>query len=325
MDTEIPFEPLDKSMKNEETIIEFYKDNELLNKDNVCFGGTGFYYDKAPQLPDEIEHIMPDYNLYDEWIIDKIASGIKPNEFNEYNNCSIGFTTRGCIRQCKFCVNQNYTKASLHSAVSEFYDPTRKKICLLDDNVFACKEWKSVFQSLHETGRQFYFKQGLDERLMTDEKAQILFNESSYVGDYTFAFDNIKDTKIITEKLKLIKEYSDRIVKFYVFCGFNHNNPNHYNNEFWKQDIIDTFERIKILMDHKCLPYIMRYKDYKLSPYRGIYINLARWCNQPSFFKKKSFREFCEANGLKSACYKYMDEFEKLYPDVAKMYFDMKY
>ena len=29
---------------------------------------TGFYFDKAPNLPDEIEHCMPDYHLYDEWI-----------------------------------------------------------------------------------------------------------------------------------------------------------------------------------------------------------------------------------------------------------------
>lgn len=31
-------------------------------KDNIEIGGTGFYFDKAPNLPDEIEHIMPDYH-----------------------------------------------------------------------------------------------------------------------------------------------------------------------------------------------------------------------------------------------------------------------
>ncbi len=45
---------------------------------------------------------------------------------------------------------------------------------------------------------------------------------------------------------------------------------------------------------------------------------------QPSFFKKKSFREFCYANGLNSACYKYMDSFEKLYPEIRE-YYDMKF
>ena len=38
------------------------------NPDRIQIGGTGFYFDKAPNLPDEIEHHMPDYNLYNAWI-----------------------------------------------------------------------------------------------------------------------------------------------------------------------------------------------------------------------------------------------------------------
>ena len=43
---------------------------EYMSKQSVevIEGGTGFYFDKAPNLPDEIEHCMPDYHLYDEWI-----------------------------------------------------------------------------------------------------------------------------------------------------------------------------------------------------------------------------------------------------------------
>ena len=41
-------------------------------------------------------------------------------------------------------------------------------------------------------------------------------------------------------------------------------------------------------MKYGCLPYVMRYKDFENSPYRGTYINLASWCNQPHQFKKKS-------------------------------------
>ena len=32
----------------------------LEQSDTVQFGGTGFYFDKAPKLPDCIEHHMPD-------------------------------------------------------------------------------------------------------------------------------------------------------------------------------------------------------------------------------------------------------------------------
>ena len=57
--------------------VNIYKDNkshegdphpELYLKKNIKIGGTGFYYEKAPDLDCEIEHIMPDYHLYDEYV-----------------------------------------------------------------------------------------------------------------------------------------------------------------------------------------------------------------------------------------------------------------
>ena len=38
---------------------------DVKETEKIHFGGTGFYFDKAPNLPDEIEHHMPDYHLYD--------------------------------------------------------------------------------------------------------------------------------------------------------------------------------------------------------------------------------------------------------------------
>lgn len=36
---------------------------EVFNKKNVELGGTGFYFEKAPDLSSTIEHHMPDYHL----------------------------------------------------------------------------------------------------------------------------------------------------------------------------------------------------------------------------------------------------------------------
>ena len=49
--------------------------NGIIELPNVKYGGTGFFYDKAEPLPYEIEHIMPDYHLYDEWIEEMIRGG----------------------------------------------------------------------------------------------------------------------------------------------------------------------------------------------------------------------------------------------------------
>lgn len=295
---------------------------EVLELPNVEYGGTGFYFDKAPNLPDEIEHHFPDYHLYDEFINDRIANGEKRSEFKEYLDYSIGFTTRGCFRKCEFCVNQKYDRVFKHSPLEEFYDPSRPKICLLDDNFFGCPNWKEILQELQATGKRFKFKQGLDERLLTDEKCEMLCS-AKYDGMITFAFDNIADYDLIEKKLKMIREHTDQIFVFYVLCGFDRNDK--YDEEFWRQDIEDTFIRIKLLMEYKCLPYIMRFEKYQDSPYKGMYITLARWCNQPSFFKKKSLRNYANDQGLNYAPNRYITYFENKYPEIASKYYDMNW
>ena len=308
----------------------------------VHIGGTGFYFDKAPNLPDEIEHHMPDYHLYDSWIeseVNRAAGEAKKQgrefnrkaymkQFKEYTDYSIGFLTRGCFRKCEFCVNKKYDRVFTHSPLTEFFDPSRKKICLLDDNFLGCPRWRELLEQLIATGYQFKFKQGIDERLLTDERCKLLFN-ANYDGDFTFAFDNIADYELIKEKLGLIRKYTKvRTVKFYVLVGFESTD---------EKDIENAFKRIELLMQYQCLPYLMRYQNkndtpWKESKYRGLYVTLARWCNQPSIFKKMSFRQFCEANQAlrkKSdklcSSMKAMSDFEKTFPEIARQYFDLRY
>ena len=304
----------------------------------IHIGGTGFYFDKAPNLPDEIEHCMPDYHLYDAWIEAETAKAEqqKPffnrsafmTQFKEYTDYSIGFLTRGCFRKCKFCVNQKYNHVFTHSPLEEFYDPERKKICLLDDNFLGCPQWKALLQELLDTGKPFKFKQGLDERILTDEKCEMLFS-GKYDGDYTFAFDNVGDYELIERKLQMIRKYAPgkASIKFYVLVGFEGTDA---------KDIENAFNRIELLMRYGCLPYIMRYQNknetpWRQSEYAGLYVQLARWANQPSLFKKLSFREFCEKNqqyhkseGL-CAPMKALHDFEKQWPEIAGKYFDLRF
>ena len=316
--------------------------DNIINLPNVEYGGTGFYYDKAPRLLYEIEHIKPDYHLYDGWVAEKIQNGGKAKDFIYYTDYSIGFLTRGCFRQCEFCVNKNYKKCELHSDVLEFMDESRPKLCFLDDNFFACSDWKKIISEVKATGKRFQFKQGLDERLLTDDKIHELMTWK-YDGDFIFAFDNIEDKDIIEKKLQRIFELyptTKKHFKFYVLCGYDRNEK--WDESFWDQDIKDTFERIRILSKYSALPYIMRYEKCYSSNFSGVYSTLAAWCNQPSFFKKLSYRDFCrcKAMGTKYSKYKrdfdsyladgnqkgvawqYMERLEKEFPDIAKEYFD---
>ena len=313
--------------------------SHITETDKIHLGGTGFYFDKAPNLPTEIEHHMPDYTLYDEWIKVEVEKAQKSqgekfnkskflSQFKEYTDYSIGFITRGCFRKCQFCVNQKYDHVFVHSPLNEFYDPSRKKICLLDDNFLGCSKWKDILNQLIATGKPFKFKRGLDERLLTDEKCALIFN-SNYDGDFTFAFDNVSEYQTIESKLQIIRKHThSKCIKFYVLVGFEGTD---------EADIENAFIRVELLMKYHCLPYIMRYQNknespWKESQYRDLYIAIARWCNQPSIFKKMSFRDFCIANqklhknpDTLCSSMKALVDFETKHPHIAQKYFDLHY
>lgn len=257
----------------------------VMDMSTVQIGGTGFYFDKAPALPYEIEHHMPDYDLYEEFPME--IHGANNARRNMYRDYSMGFLTRGCFRKCGFCVNQKYDCVFEASPLEEFFDKSKKRINLLDDNFFGYKGWKPLLQQLIDTGKPYCFRQGLDERLLTDEKCEMLFH-SSYADDFKFSFDNIRDEKIIEEKLKMIRRHTktDRII-FFVLCGFEGTGS---------EDIENVFKRIRLLFKYGCRPYIMRYMGesgapWKESQYASVYSTLVRWCNNPTWARNASYKD----------------------------------
>ena len=285
----------------------------------IIRGGTGYFFEKAEPLPYQMEHTMPDYHLYDKW-----AEGKSGTRY--YSDYSIGYLTRGCFRKCKFCVNQKYSRAFEASQLEEFYDPARKKICLLDDNFLSHPKWKAMLEKVIFTGKPYQFKQGLDERILNEEMAEMIFN-SKYDGEKIFAFDNLRDYPVIARKLEMIRKYTDEVVKFYVLCGFESTDI---------RDIEGVFKRIELLFSQGAIPYIMRYRSasdepWKQSEFEWLYTTLARWCNQVRFCKKMTLKEFIQAN--QDLCktdkwcksYSGMKNFSEKYPLLYNKYFNMRF
>lgn len=327
---------------------------DVLTLPNVKYGGTGFYDDKAPPLPYDIEHTKPDYNLYADWvksmliITDEKTGKPKYNkkDFQYYTDYSIGYLSRGCIRKCGFCVNRNKHSSDDHASVHEFLDESRPKICLLDDNFFACKSWRQRIEEVKATGKKFVFKQGLDIRLFTDEHIHEIMTWSKYINAFYFAFDSIANKDLIEKKLKRIYElYPNCTVKFisYVLCGYDRSDV--YDADFWLQDIVDTFERIYILAKYAAYPYIMRYDKTYDNPYTGLYSVIASWCNQLRPFRKIAFATYAQRKGMskknfekygldferylaeggkKGATWRYIDDFSADYPEVADKFFHLR-
>lgn len=251
---------------------------------------------------------MPYYHLYDEFVDYKVSKGVGRKKYKDYQQYSIGFLTRGCIRHCPFCINKLENKIFPYSDLEWFLDNERDErgrlirpyIYLWDDNFLAASPdvWREGLKQLMATGRPFQFRQGLDERMLAEspygEEMAEMLSHVRYHGDFIFAFDNWKERQKIELALKIWKYYNPlKGTKFYLFCGFMQKESD--LKKFYK-DIWEIFQRIKLLMTYGCVGYIMRHEDYKKAPISNLYIQIARWCNQQAFYKKMSFWEYTYRN-----------------------------
>ncbi|MED9992731.1 hypothetical protein [Phascolarctobacterium faecium] len=226
-------------------------------------GGTG--YDLASKLPEDIERCYPDYELY----------GIK--------DMAYGYLTRGCPRQCPFCIvgqkegTNSYKVADLPQFWSE-----QRYIKLLDPNIIACPDWENLLGQLADSGAWVDFTQGIDIRLMTDEKAAAI-NKVKY-SMLHFAWDNPADMGTL-EKLKEYRSVwkgSQRNRSVYVLTNFDSTH---------EEDLYRVYALRELGYD----PYIMIY-DKIHAPKETRY--LQRWVNNKRIFRTiKYFKDYDHTRG----------------------------
>lgn len=220
-------------------------------------------------LPYEIDHIYPDYDIYN----------IKDTAY--------GFLSRGCPRGCNFChVKKMQGSVSRKVAdLSEFWRG-QKKIVLYDPNITACREWRDLFTQLADSKALVNFSQGLDARMMTPEKAELL--KRIRVKEVHFAWDRYEDKDIILPRLKMTKritEWRDR--DFIVYCIVG-------NKE--RRVTEEDLERIYTIRDIGMFPYVMIYNKTELPKGHDLK-KLQRYVNNKVIFKScGSFDEYLKTN-----------------------------
>ena len=240
----------------------YSKDIEhCINADRIVEGGTG--YGLKNKLPEEIEHIYPDYDLY------RIKNSDPDYDPYEVKNTAYGYLTRGCPRNCKFCiVSKKEGCTSRKTAdLSEFWKGQRY-IKLLDPNLLACKEHENLLQQLADSRAYVDFTQGLDIRLVTKDNIALL--NQIRTKRLHFAWDNPNEdlTGYFKEfaKYARIKDPSKRGV--YVLTNFGSTH---------EQDLY----RINTLRNLKFDPYVMIYDKPSAPRHTKL---LQRWCNNKIIF-----------------------------------------
>ena len=215
--------------------------DSVIQADEVKRGGTGycisvkngrevFDNSKNNSLPKEIEHIYPDYALYPQY------------------KYAVGFLTRGCPRNCGFCVvGEKEGLCSKQVADLEEFWRGQKEIKLLDPNILACKDYESLLKQLAESKTRVDFTQGLDIRLTNPDNIELL--NKIKVTTLRFAWDNPKQdlTKYFRRFSEHTKIKSDRNKVVYVLTNYN-------------STLEEDLYRIYTLRELGYSPYVMIYQ-----------------------------------------------------------------
>ena len=221
--------------------------------EKIVKGGTGYGLDN--KLPDEIEHIYPDYSLYP----------------NLTDNTAYGYLTRGCPRHCDFCIvgDKEGLRSIRVAYLSEFWNGQRY-IKLLDPNMLACREHMDLLRQLIDSGAYVDFTQGLDIRLTNEENITAINHLK--LKEIHFAWDNPRDN--LESKFEFYTRYAKH--KPHGKYGTVYILTNHGTT------MQENLYRVYILRDLGFDPYIMIY-DKPNAP-REIR-DLQRWCNNRRIFR----------------------------------------
>ena len=209
--------------------------------------------------------------------VDPWGTALKVNEYLSIygiEDTAYGFLSRGCPRGCHFCHvaakegRRSYKVADLN----EFWSG-QKNIVLCDPNILACRQWKDLLQQLIDSKAWVDINQGLDIRLMTEEKAEML--KQIKIKEWHFAWDRYEDKDKILPKFKMFKEITninERKLIVYVLCNYD-------------TTIEQDLERIYTLREMGYWAYVMLY-DKENIPKGHPLKKMARWVNNRFIFAK---------------------------------------
>lgn len=165
---------------------------------------------------EEIDIMFPDYSIYPSC------------------DYAIGYLTRGCIRNCRWCVVPK--KEGMIRPYRQWQEIVRDdtdKLVLMDNNILACDYGIRQLESLIGSGYRIDLNQGMDARLVTDEIAEIL-SRISWIRFIRFSCDQKSQIEPIRKTIELLGKYGMKPYRIFVYLLVT-------------KDIKDAAERVEAL------------------------------------------------------------------------------
>lgn len=253
-------------------VFTYTSDNipRLAKLGKVIRGGTG--YDLTIKLPDEIEKMQPDYDLYN----------IKDTAY--------GFITRGCNRSCSWCVvPRKEGKARANMDIEEIANG-RKKVILMDNNILASEYGIEQIKKIIDLKIRVDFNQGLDARLVTDEVADLLA-KVKWINSIRFAVDTKSQIEPV---IKAMQKLIDRGVKKWRFSNYL----------LLNSSLKDSYERAKAMRDFGVHINPQPYRDFrKVNKIPKWQKDFARWGSKKEIYDKVDFKDYSPRKNFKCSQY----------------------
>ena len=252
-----PLERFDKVYSSK--VFTFTPEEHMLPED-VIKGGTG--YGIYEDLPTEIETMSPDYSIYPDC------------------DYAIGFLTRGCIRNCPWCVVPKKEGAIRpYREWREVKRPDSRDIVFMDNNVLACDH--GINQMIDMIGQDVRvdFNQGLDARLITPDVADLLAR-LKWIRFIRMSCDTDAMLDTVLQAVENLGKYDIKPYRIFTYLLV--------------QDIKSAEYRATRLRDAGVDVFAQPYRDFenKIEPTQEMK-DFARWVNRKPIFKStRSFAEY---------------------------------
>ena len=231
-------------------VFTFTPENPYLPEDTIK-GGTG--YGKYEELPPEIDGMFPDYSIY-------------PNV-----NYAIGFLTRGCIRNCPWCVvPKKEGRIKPYRTWREIKRADSRDIVFMDNNVLACPHGLEQIADMGGQDVRIDFNQGLDARLITPEVAELL-SRCKWIRFVRMSCDTDSMLDVVLRAVERLAKYGVKPYRIFVYLLV--------------QDIESAERRALALRDAGVTPFAQPYRDFVNNTEPGRELKrFARWVNHKAIF-----------------------------------------
>ena len=176
---------------------------------------------------------MPNYSLY---------PGV---------TASYGFTTRGCIRNCPWCiVPKKEGKLHAHAEIAEFLRADSRDVILMDNNILASDHGIRQLEWSIKKNLRIDCNQGLDARIIAhDDAIAGLLSRIHWIRFIRLACDRNSQMESVRKSVQSIRRHSGKKHEFFCYVLV--------------QDIEDAYERVEFLRSLSVTPFAQPYRDFK--------------------------------------------------------------